>query len=224
MPNLLKRLFTVEWSFLRTCSTFIPATPEIYSCKQPAKMELRCHSEGPSLAGCLRRRVMSTAVQRRFPIGAELSADGAHFRVWAPRRRLVEVALDGADSFELERETDGYFSRFITDVRSGALYQFRLDHAERLYPDPASRFQTGGPHGPSQLVDSSTFHWTDQGWGGVRLHGQVIYEIHVGTFTGEGTWKAAERQLPELAETGVTLLEVMPAAEFSGTFGWGYDG
>lgn len=167
---------------------------------------------------------MSTAVERRFPVGAEMGAGGAHFRVWAPRRRRVEVVLDGSPSLELERELDGYFSGFMADVHPGALYQFRLDRSDRLYPDPASRFQPDGPHGPSQLVDPSSFRWTDQHWKGVRLHGQIIYEMHIGTFTQEGTWQAAEQLLPELAETGITLLEVMPVADFSGTFGWGYDG
>ncbi|HSG39093.1 MAG TPA: malto-oligosyltrehalose trehalohydrolase, partial [Thermoanaerobaculia bacterium] len=92
------------------------------------------------------------------------------------------------------------------------------------FPDPASRFQPEGPHGPSQVVDPSTFQWTDRDWRGVTREGQVIYEMHVGTFTPEGTWAAAARELPELADLGITVLELMPVAEFPGRFGWGYDG
>lgn len=101
-------------------------------------------------------------------------------------------------------------------------YRLLLDHG--AFPDPASRFQPQGPHGPSQIVDATTFIWSDAGWKGATRHGQVIYEIHVGTFTREGTWAAAQEQLAELAELGVTMLEVMPVADFSGLRGWGYDG
>src|SRR5581483_1649846 len=95
---------------------------------------------------------------------------------------------------------------------------------ENTFPDPASRFQPEGPHGPSQVVSSDKFQWTDQGWPGVQLNGQVIYEMHVGTFTDEGTWRSAAERLPELADTGVTVIEMMPVADFPGNFGWGYDG
>ena len=92
-------------------------------------------------------------------------------------------------------------------------------------PDPASRFQPEGPHGPSQVVDPSAYRWADGDWRGpASVDGQVIYELHVGTFTPEGTWAAGAEQLPYLADLGVTAIEVMPVAEFPGTFGWGYDG
>src|SRR5213078_3325856 len=85
-------------------------------------------------------------------------------------------------------------------------------------------FQPEGPHGPSQIVDSSAYRWKRGAWNGVRIEGQVIYEMHIGTFTSEGTWNAAREFLPELADMGITLLELMPVAEFPGNFGWGYDG
>lgn len=163
---------------------------------------------------------------RRLPIGAEVQQDGrTHFRVWAPRRRSVTVILDGSDgeAISLEPEENGYFSGFVQAV-AGTRYRFRLDSEEQLYPDPASRFQPEGPHGPSQIADPSAFVWTDQDWPGVCLAGQVIYEMHLGTFTPEGTWEAAERQIPELRDTGITVLEIMPLADFAGQFGWGYDG
>ncbi len=107
---------------------------------------------------------------------------------------------------------------------AGALYRFRLDGGDSLYPDPASRFQPDGPHGPSQVIDLSAYQWRDAGWGGVRAQGQVVYEMHIGTFTPQGTWEAAARELPGLVRLGITVLEIMPVAEFPGAFGWGYDG
>src|SRR5207237_1197539 len=86
------------------------------------------------------------------------------------------------------------------------------------------RFQPQGPHGPSQVVDPRRFAWSDEHWTGLEPRGRVIYEMHIGTFTREGTWRSAMEQLPRLAEVGVNLLEVMPVAEFPGRFGWGYDG
>ncbi len=165
---------------------------------------------------------------RRYPIGAEVvEAGGVHFRVWAPARKTVEVALEtgpGAPgAVELERETDGYFSGCGAMARAGTRYRYRLDGGGS-YPDPASRYQPEGPHGPSQVVDPRGFPWTDDAWKGARLHGQVIYEMHIGAFTREGTFEAARRYLPALAQTGVTVLEIMPVAEFPGRFGWGYDG
>lgn len=141
----------------------------------------------------------------------------------------MEVLLypNGADdpvpsAHPLQAEGNGYFSALIATASSGSLYRYRLD-GEAAFPDPASRFQPEGPHGPSRVVDPS-FAWTDAGWKGVSIEGQVIYEMHVGTFTREGTWAAAMEELPELAALGITVLEVMPIADFCGRFGWGYDG
>ena len=167
----------------------------------------------------------SSHVERRLPVGAEvLPGGGVHFRVWAPRRKRVEVIVEKGAPAELSSEEAGYFSGIASDAAAGSLYRFRLDGESELYPDPASRYQPGGPHGPSQVIDPRTFPWTDVAWRGVRLPGQVIYEMHFGTFTREGTCKAAMEQLPELAECGITVLELMPVAEFTGRFGWGYDG
>lgn len=177
---------------------------------------------------------MSSATRgRRLPVGAEvLSEGGTHFRVWAPKRKKVEVVIEppagdkseGAlPAVELEPEPRGYFSGAVRQAHAGTLYRFRLD-GEGPFPDPASRFQPAGPHGPSQVIDPRSFTWTDDAWDGVRIEGQVIYEMHIGTFTREGTWEAAARELKELAELGVTVIEVMPVHEFPGRFGWGYDG
>jgi maltooligosyltrehalose trehalohydrolase len=170
--------------------------------------------------------------RRRLPVGAELQPNGGvHFRVWAPRRRSVDVVCEGGLAAAggrslfttLEAEGNGYFAGFVTEAGRDTLYHYRLDGGE-LFPDPASRFQPEGPHGPSQVVDPDAFRWTDAGWKGCPLKGQVLYEMHVGTFTPGGTYEAAARELPALADVGVTVLEVMPVAEFVGGFGWGYDG
>ncbi|MDQ3920294.1 MAG: malto-oligosyltrehalose trehalohydrolase, partial [Acidobacteriota bacterium] len=171
---------------------------------------------------------MMSSPRRRLPVGAEVAPDGGvHFRVWAPRRRRVEVVFETEGrraATGLHEEDGGYFSAHVHAAAAGTLYRFRLDGEDHLYPDPASRFQPEGPHGPSRVVDPSKFAWTDAEWKGAQLKGQVIYEMHVGTFTREGTWAAAARELEELAGLGVTCVEMMPVAEFPGSFGWGYDG
>src|SRR6185295_51572 len=117
-----------------------------------------------------------------------------------------------------------YFSGLVAEAAADSLYRFRLDDETMLFPDPASRYQPQGVHGPSQVVDPSAFRWTDDAWRGQELAGQVLYELHVGTFTPEGTYAAAMLELPRLRETGITTIELMPVAEFPGRFGWGYDG
>lgn len=170
---------------------------------------------------------------RRFPVGAErVFETGIHFRVWTPGRHVVTLVMEPsvahADSdrieVELQTEGNGYFSVNAPTVSAGALYRYRLDSDPHLYPDPASRFQPQGPHGPSQVVDPSMFNWRDGAWQGIEPRGQVLYEMHIGTFTQEGTWTAAARELPELASLGITALNIMPVADFPGQFGWGYDG
>ena len=163
---------------------------------------------------------------RRLPVGAEVTAAGVHFRVWAPRHQRARVVMETGRTIgehPLEPESGGYFSGRVAGAGAGDLYRFRLDEKDLLL-DPASRFQPDGPHGPSQIVDPRAFSWSDTEWAGVGLRGQVLYELHVGTFTREGTWKAAERQLPVLADLGVTVIELIPVADFPGRFGWGYDG
>ncbi len=188
----------------------------------PAGKRLTNHSE-QSLRGV--KFAMMYLEQRRLPIGAEVLPEGGiHFRVWAPRRRRVQVVFESGKPLELEPEPDGYFSGLAPAADAGALYFFRLDGRDKLFPDPASRFQPQGPHGPSEVIDPAQYRWSDAGWRGVPLEGQVIYEIHIGTFTPEGTYESAARELPELAAAGITLVEVMPVAEFPGRFGWGYDG
>lgn len=166
---------------------------------------------------------------RRLPVGAEPQpTGGVAFRVWAPASKKAAVrvgeSLDLQDATEvpLVAEGAGYWSGFVAEARTGMHYRFEL--AGGSFPDPASRFQPDGPHGASWIVDPKVFLWTDQEWRGVPATGQIIYEMHIGTFTREGTWAAATEQLPHLVELGVTVLEVMPVADFPGRYGWGYDG
>jgi maltooligosyltrehalose trehalohydrolase len=135
------------------------------------------------------------------------------------------VVIEGAQERVVALATDGsgYFAGLAEGVGAGQRYKYGLDSANS-FPDPASRFQPEGPHFASEVVDPSLFKWTDSSWRGVILEGQIIYEMHIGTFTKEGTWTSAAGELPFLAETGITVVEVMPVAEFPGRFGWGYDG
>jgi maltooligosyltrehalose trehalohydrolase len=171
---------------------------------------------------------MPDTVKRFLPIGAEAQPDGTtHFRVWAPASSTVAVELPPAGehparNISLRAEPDGYFSGLVPDAPPGTLYKYRL--ASGVFPDPASRCQSDGPHGFSQVVSAAGFPWTDQAWRGLPPQKQVIYEMHLGTFTRPGTWRAAMEELPELKELGITTIEVMPIAEFPGNFGWGYDG
>ena len=174
---------------------------------------------------------MEARIQRRYPIGAELIGEGlTHFRLWAPKARHLDVVLESSPENEAERtfhpleaEGGGYFAGAIT-AEAGAFYRFRVNEAEAFHPDPASRFQPQGPHRSSCVVDPSRFRWSDQQWKGLHMPGQIIYEMHVGTFTQEGTWRAAAKELAELARIGITVIEMMPIGDFPGEFGWGYDG
>jgi maltooligosyltrehalose trehalohydrolase len=136
----------------------------------------------------------------------------------------VSVVLEPTqDLHPLDRDADGYFIGFVPGMAAGARYCYRLDD-EGTFPDPCSRYQPEGPHGPSMVVDPAAYRWRDAQWPGLKIAGQIFYEIHVGAFTPEGTLDAAARELPELADLGITAVELMPLAEFPGRFNWGYDG
>lgn len=163
---------------------------------------------------------------RNNAVGAEYlkEEDGTHFRVWAPGKKSIVVVFEnGTKPVKMNLEPSGLFEAFAPRVSAGTLYRYELDGGE-AYPDPASRFQPNGPHGSSQVIDSQSFPWTDKDWPGLKLKGQVLYEMHIGTFTQGGTWESAAEKLEYLRDTGITVLEVMPVADFPGRFGWGYDG
>jgi maltooligosyltrehalose trehalohydrolase len=176
-----------------------------------------------------RELARTTIPIRRLPMGAELQPNGdVHFRLWAPRHRHVSVILEQGPgsprTVRMEPETGGYWSIAVPFAGAGTRYRYRIEDQACSLPDPASRFQPEGTHQPSEIIDPRHFPWTDSNWSGLRREGQVISEIHIGTFTPEGTWAAAVEKLPHLADVGITCVEVMPVAEFSGRFGWGYDG
>ncbi|HWC16428.1 MAG TPA: malto-oligosyltrehalose trehalohydrolase [Terriglobales bacterium] len=169
-------------------------------------------------------------VTRSLAVGPQLQPDGGvHFRVWAAKRHSVDVLLLGIDGgtqgepIPLEAEDNGYFSILVPQASAGTRYKLRLDGGE-AFPDPASHFQPEGPHGPSVVVDHRKFEWTDAKWRGVSIRGQVIYELHIGSFTPRGTYESAKEKLPLLKDLGITIVEIMPLACFPGHFGWGYDG
>lgn len=161
-----------------------------------------------------------------MPFGARMDQGGVTFRLWAPAARLAEVALDrGSAAPELhpaEADAEGWWECHVPHATAGTLYRWRIDGSQ-LVPDPASRQNPEGPHGPSCVVDPQQFGW-DEGWSGRPWREAVLYELHVGTFTPEGTFSAAAERLRQLADTGVTAVELMPVADFAGEFGWGYDG
>ena len=142
--------------------------------------------------------------------------------VWAPAARSVVATVDGG-RVGLHREPDGWW-RSDTAQPHGADYAFLVDDGDELLPDPRSRWQPAGVHGPSRLYDDDRFAWTDDGWRGLPLPGSVVYELHVGTFTAAGTLDAAVDRLDHLVGLGVDLVELMPVAAFPGRHGWGYDG
>lgn len=161
-------------------------------------------------------------------LGACARDAGTHFRVWAPAARRVEVAFEHSDGHRsglvaLQAEPDGHFSGFARGIGPGTLYRYRLDEGS-AWPDPCARFQPCGPHGPSMVVDDNAHTWHDSDWHGVRLAGQVIYELHIGAFTPAGTLDAAIDKLGHLRDLGATVIELMPLAECPGRWNWGYDG
>src|SRR6266705_3005066 len=144
------------------------------------------------------------------------------FRVWAPLAGNVQLLLDGS-LFPMVPEQDGYWHRDQSGIGHGTDYAFVLDHGDPL-PDPRSPWQPSGVHGSSRVVDHSRFQWRDTGWRPPVLSSAIIYELHIGTFTSEGTFDSAVGRLEYLKQLGITHVELMPVAEFSGSWGWGYDG
>lgn len=160
-----------------------------------------------------------------MPFGAEVvGAETTRFRLWAPSARKVtlEVASLGLQA-GLEDIGGGWRESTLEGVRPGAHYAYRIDD-QLVVPDPASRFNPGGPFGPSEVVDPGAFHWQNDGWRGRPWHEAVLYELHVGTFSPEGTFAGIVPRLPQLADLGVTHIALMPVATFMGHRGWGYDG
>ena len=163
----------------------------------------------------------------RMPFGAECQDDGSvRFRLWAPAAHRVELSTEntnGATRVPLQPLDQGWFELITDAAKPGSHYRFRIN-GEREVPDPASRFQPNDVHGPSEVVDPTTFDWQDGDWRGRRWEDAVIYELHVGAFTSLGTFRNVCDRLDYLAEVGVTAIELMPVADFPGSRNWGYDG
>lgn len=168
-----------------------------------------------------------TSHRHDMPFGAALRpGGGAEFRLWAPAAKAVDLVLHRVASPQIvpaARQRDGWYAIVHADAAAGERYQWRIDGELRV-PDPASRHNPDGPHAPSLLVDPLAYAWTDDGWAGRPWHEAVFYEVHVGCFTAEGSFAAAAAQLPRLAGLGITAVQLMPLADFPGSFGWGYDG
>jgi maltooligosyltrehalose trehalohydrolase len=159
-------------------------------------------------------------------LGSWVDGSRVLFRVWAPERSRVDVVIEKpgfSETVPLARQRDGSFVGSTRLAIPGDLYRYRLDNAE-MYPDPASRFQPEGVHGPSQIIDPAAFIWTDSHWKGIPREELILYELHVGSFTPEGTFDALRRKLPEIVELGVNAIELMPLGDFPGQWNWGYDG
>jgi maltooligosyltrehalose trehalohydrolase len=165
-----------------------------------------------------------------LPYGAQLTEEsgqrGARFRVAAPGKTRIEVALADARGYqfvELANEGDGNFSRFIADIAAGARYKFRID-GDLILPDPYTRYQPDDAHGDSQIIDPCAYQWRDDNWRGIALDKMIIYELHVGAFTPAGTFAAIIDRLDYLLKLGINAIELMPLADFPGRCNWGYDG
>ena len=154
-------------------------------------------------------------------LGAQLVGEVCRFRVWAPKAKQVLVRLNGRDR-EMRRGENGYFE-LEAPAKAGDRYFYIVD-GQKPVPDPVSRFLPEGVHRATEIIDPEAFAWTDQDWRGVPYQNAVFYELHIGTFTGEGTFAAAIAKLPYLKQLGITMIELMPVAAFPGARNWGYDG
>ena len=172
-------------------------------------------------------RIETDPATWRPSLGAWTEGDGTRFRVWAPEADAVELILEGPGAagqvVPLEKAVDGTFGDLVAGVGAGERYRYRID-GRGPFPDPASRYQPEGVHGPSEVVDPGRFAWSDGDWRGIAPEEAVLYEVHVGTFGPEGTFAGVTARLAELKDLGVTAVELMPVADFAGARSWGYDG
>jgi malto-oligosyltrehalose trehalohydrolase len=164
----------------------------------------------------------------RMPQGADVvPGGGVRFRLWAPN--CTHIAVETRDGGESARSVsmvptgDGWYEILVPHAHAGTRYQYILPDGMRV-PDPASRFQPDDAHGPSEVIDPAAYTWSDATWSGRPWHEAVLYELHVGAFTPEGTFRAARERLDHLVTLGITGIEVMPVADFPGRRNWGYDG
>lgn len=155
--------------------------------------------------------------------GASVVPGGVRFSVWAPNASSVAVRLEGGGTHALDSSGGDVYEGVLREARAGSDYRFVVD-GDRAVPDPVSRHQPKGVHGPSRVIDPASYHWKTDDWRGRAMADLVIYELHVGTFSREGTFRGAIPHLRALRELGITAIEIMPVAEFPGARNWGYDG
>ncbi len=161
--------------------------------------------------------------RHHLPFGAETQGNGETiFTLWAPAADGVELVLDDEEKIPMQRGEKSIFS-VTADAAPGAHYRYRID-GEQDVPDPASRYQPEDVHGPSQVVDPESFEWRDEDWKGRSWEETILYELHVGSFTPEGTFAGVQEKLDHLVDLGVTAIELMPLSDFPGGRNWGYDG
>ena len=165
---------------------------------------------------------MSTSAHA-MPHGAEMHENGVRFRLWAPGEDRVSIEIDGREPVPMARQLEGWHELITIGAHPGALYRYVVGDGLRV-PDPASRFQPQDVHGPSEVIDPTAYDWQDADWRGRPWSEAVIYEIHIGTFTPDGTFRAAIGKLDRLVALGVTMIEIMPISDFPGARNWGYDG
>jgi maltooligosyltrehalose trehalohydrolase len=166
-------------------------------------------------------------IERRYSQGAELSVAGVSFRIWATEKKSVSVVLLDANRSPMrelpaQADSSGYYSVEDPDAKPGMFYQYRLDG--NVFPDPATRFQPFGVHGPSEILAPNSFVWSDQSWRPPKPGDLIIYELHIGTFSSAGTFRAVIEHFDHLLRLGVNAIEIMPIADFPGDRNWGYDG
>ncbi len=158
-----------------------------------------------------------------LPFGAEIVAGSVRFRLWAPAATSVAVCLDGEAELPMTRGDGGWFALTTGEAGAGTRYRYRIN-GKMTVPDPASRFQPEDAHGPSEVIDPGGYAWRHPGWRGRPWHETVLYELHVGTFSPEGSYDGVAARLDHLAALGVTAVELMPLSDFPGRRNWGYDG
>jgi len=158
-----------------------------------------------------------------FDFGPRITREGVLFRLWAPDSEGVFLQIEGRALLPMTRDDMGWHSCLVPGARDGLLYRFAMPDGTAV-PDPASRFQPEDVHGPSEVIDLATYSWQETGWIGRPWEETVLYELHVGTFTPDGTFRAAVGRLDHLRDLGITAIQIMPIGDFPGRYGWGYDG
>src|SRR4051812_41136716 len=160
----------------------------------------------------------------KWKFGTAIVENAVHFRLWAPKIAKVSVVLNDDVPAPMQSISGGWHELISSDAKAGTLYKFQLGDEGPQVPDPASRYQPSDVHGPSEVIDPGQYIWRDRAWQGRPWEECVLYEVHLGTFTPQGTFLGAIERLDWLVDIGVTTIEIMPVADFPGNRNWGYDG